>query len=64
MLQAGRSIGLVASAATFSLWIVFCFSIRMGIAGVTAGAYAIAALMLGLALVGTVAAWKGIPYLT
>ena len=61
MWQAGRSIGLAASAATFSLWLVFLFSIRIGIAGVTAGTYAVAALMLGLALVGAVAAWKARP---
>ena len=61
MWQAGRSIGLAASAATFSLWLVFFFSIRIGIAGVTAGTYAVAALILGLALAGAVAAWKGRP---
>ena len=62
MLQAGRSIGLAASAATFSLWLVFLFFNPYGNRGITAGSYAIASLMLGLALVGAVAAWKGRPY--
>ncbi len=61
MLQAGRSIGLAASGVTGSLWLVFLFFNPYGNRGITAGSYAIAGLMLGLALVGAVAAWKGRP---
>ncbi len=61
MLQAGRSIGLAASAAAFSLWLVFLFFNPYGNRGITAGSYAIAALMIGLALMGAVAAWKNKP---
>ncbi len=47
---------------TFSLWLVFLFFNPDGNRGITAGSYAIAALMLGLALMGAVTAWKGRPY--
>lgn len=60
-MQAGRSIGLAASGVTGSLWLVFLFFNPFGNRGITAGSYAIAGLMLGLALVGAVAAWKGKP---
>ncbi|MEE8176519.1 MAG: hypothetical protein V3T65_00815, partial [Acidobacteriota bacterium] len=66
MLQAGRSIGLAASLAasgvTGSLWLVFLFFNPYGNRGITASTYAIVALMLGLALMGAVAAWKTKPY--
>ena len=61
MLQLGRSVGLAASAATFSLWLVFLFFNPYGNRGINGSTYAIASLMLGLALVGAVAAWKGRP---
>ncbi|MEE8178076.1 MAG: hypothetical protein V3T65_08795 [Acidobacteriota bacterium] len=61
MLQAGRSIGLAASVVTGSLWLVFLFFNPYGNRGINMGTYAIAGMMLGLALVGAVAAWKGRP---
>jgi hypothetical protein len=62
MWQAGRSIGILSSIATAGAWLVFVFLNPYGHQGFTAGTYGVAALMLGLALIGIVAALNIRPY--
>ena len=63
MLQAGRWIGFLASVTTLILWAVFLFANPYDSEGIKSDNYAPAAVMMALAAVGFVAAWRIIPIL-
>lgn len=63
MVEAGRWIGLGASAATIGLWVLFLSANPSQDQGITAATYAVVHLMVLVALLGALAAWKARPYL-
>jgi hypothetical protein len=63
MLALGRGIGLGASAITITLWNLFLFGNPYSTQGITAATHSVAYLMMFVALVGGLAAWKARPYL-
>ncbi|MEJ2557013.1 MAG: hypothetical protein P8186_12430 [Anaerolineae bacterium] len=63
MLHVGRWIGLLASAGTIGFWVIFIFLNPYSTQATTRESLAIISLMVGLALLGIVAAWKTKPYL-
>ena len=64
----GRAIGFLASAFTASLWLVFLFpapatDCDTTIRGATTATFFVVVLMVALATLGLLAAWKASPYL-
>ena len=61
--QVGRAIGFLASLGAAALWFGFLQSAPSTARGATTATFLVVFLMLGLALLGMVAAWKARPYL-
>ena len=59
----GRLIGLLGATASATLRFVFLVSNPAGEGGATDATHAVVALMVTLAMLGIVAAWKARPYL-
>jgi hypothetical protein len=59
----GRVAGLLASLLTSSLWLVFLFSAPAVESGASTATFFVVLLMVGIATLGVLAAWRGRPYL-
>jgi hypothetical protein len=63
MLALGRGIGLGAAVVTLALWGWFLSGNLYNTAGITAATYSVVYLMVLIAVVGVLAAWKAWPHL-
>jgi hypothetical protein len=59
----GRATGLLASLLTTSLWLVFLFTAPATESGASTATFFVVLLMVGIATLGVLAAWRGRPYL-
>lgn len=59
----GRAVGLLASLLTAGLWLVFLFSAPSAEGGASTATFFVVLLMVGIAALGVLAAWRGRPYL-
>jgi len=59
----GRAAGLLASLLTSGLWLVFLFSAPSAESGASTATFFVVLLMVGIATLGILAAWRGRPYL-
>jgi hypothetical protein len=59
----GRATGLLASLLTSSLWLVFLFSAPATESGAATATFFVVLLMVGIATLGVLGAWRGRPYL-
>ena len=59
----GRAAGLLGSLLTAGLWLVFLFSAPATESGASTATFFVVLLMVGIATLGALAAWRGRPYL-
>lgn len=59
----GRAAGLLASLLTSGLWLVFLYSAPVTESGASAATFFVVLLMVAIATLGLLAAWRNRPYL-
>ena len=59
----GRAAGLLASVLTSGLWLVFLFSAPEAESGASTATFFVVLLMVAIATLGILAAWRNRPYL-
>jgi hypothetical protein len=63
LIALGRATGFLASILTASLWLIFLLSVPTSESGATTATFLVVLLMMAVASLGVIAAWKSRPYL-